>query len=227
MTSTRTNWTAPCVSRRGWTISGGPELRDVGLQRFEVAAETGDLVVVAVGTPTGNLETATAYWAGSRPRPVPLGGDDTLFTWVAVGDFTAEVAFLLDPLAAVMISFITGVGFLIHVYSRGYMEHDESAWRYFCYLNLFMGSMLTLILGNNMLLMFLGWEGVGLCSYLLIGFWYERKSATDAGKKAFVVNRIGDFGFLLGMFLVFVSFGTLDFTSISARAPEPLSRPSR
>jgi NADH-quinone oxidoreductase subunit L len=148
--------------------------------------------------------------------------EHTLFTWIAIGGVHAEIGFLLDPLSAVMIGFVTGVGFLIHVYSRGYMEHDPGAWRYFAYLNLFMGSMLTLVLGNNLLLMFLGWEGVGLCSYLLIGFWYERRSATDAGKKAFVVNRIGDFGFLLGMLLIFAHFGTLNLVEISENASHVL-----
>jgi NADH-quinone oxidoreductase subunit L len=146
-----------------------------------------------------------------------------LFPWIAVGGLTSQVGFLLDPLSSVMGLVVTGVGSLIHIYSRGYMERDPGAWRYFSYLNLFMGSMLTLVFADNFLLLFLGWEGVGLCSYLLIGFWYERKSAADAGKKAFVVNRIGDFGFLLGMLLVFSAFGTFDFTEIRARAPEVLA----
>ena len=110
-----------------------------------------------------------------------------------------------------MVLFVTGVGFLIHVYSIGYMGHDPGYARFFAYLNLFMFSMLTLVLGANYAVLFVGWEGVGLCSYLLIGFWFDKQSATDAGKKAFIVNRIGDVGFLLGMFLVFVTFGTLDF----------------
>src|SRR5881394_2035223 len=111
-----------------------------------------------------------------------------------VGDFSANVGYLLDPLSAVMILVVTGVGFLIHVYSTGYMAHDAGFRRFFLYLNLFMFSMLTLVLADNFLEMFVGWEGVGLCSYLLIGFWFGKKSATDAGKKAFIVNRIGDFG---------------------------------
>ena len=113
-----------------------------------------------------------------------------------------------------MLLVITGVGFLIHVYSIGYMHGDAGYTRYFAYLNLFVFAMLILVLGNNYLMMFVGWEGVGLCSYLLIGFWYDKKSATDAGKKAFIVNRIGDFGFLLGMFTLFAAFGTLDFAAI-------------
>jgi NADH-quinone oxidoreductase subunit L len=145
--------------------------------------------------------------------------EQSLFTWISAGSFHTEIAFLLDPLSAVMILVVTGVGFLIHVYSTGYMSHDKSFGRYFAYLNLFTFSMLTLVLANNYLLMFVGWEGVGLCSYLLIGFWFEKKSASDAGKKAFIVNRIGDFGFLLGMFIIFWQVGSLDYKTVFAAAP--------
>lgn len=143
-----------------------------------------------------------------------------LFTWIPSGNFEVNIAYLLDPLSAVMILVVTGVGFLIHVYSVGYMAHDSDFPRFFTYLNLFMFSMLTLVLADNFLLMFVGWEGVGLCSYLLIGFWFEKKSASDAGKKAFIVNRIGDFGFLLGMFLIFWNVGSLNFTTLNEVAPE-------
>ena len=142
-----------------------------------------------------------------------------LFPWIQSGSFLAPVGFQLDPLSSVMALVVTGVGFLIHVYSVGYMSHERAFARFFVYLNLFMFAMLTLVLANNYLLMFVGWEGVGLCSYLLIGFWYEKQSAADAGKKAFVVNRIGDFGFLLAMFLVFWTFGTLSYTEVFAKAP--------
>ncbi len=140
--------------------------------------------------------------------------DETLYEWITGESFAFNIGFRVDALTAIMLLVITGVGFLIHVYSIGYMHGDEGYTRYFAYLNLFVFAMLILVLGNNYLMMFIGWEGVGLCSYLLIGFWYEKKSATDAGKKAFIVNRIGDFGFLLGMFTLFAAFGTLDFTSI-------------
>ena len=123
------------------------------------------------------------------------------FTWIQAGSFEARAGLLLDQLSGLMILVVTGVGLLIHVYSAGYMEHEEGFYRYFAYLNLFMFSMLTLVLADNYLLMFVGWEGVGLCSYLLIGFWFFKRSATDAGKKAFIVNRIGDFGFLLAVLL--------------------------
>lgn len=155
-----------------------------------------------------------------------------LFQWIPAGpmhtaagqlaDFVADWGMLLDPLSAVMILVVTGVGFLIHVYSIGYMGHEGGYYRFFGYLNLFMFSMLTLVLANNMLLMFVGWEGVGLCSYLLIGFYFLRKSAADAGKKAFIVNRIGDAGFLLGIFLTVATFGTIRFTSQGLANPNQL-----
>ncbi|MBI4476456.1 MAG: NADH-quinone oxidoreductase subunit L, partial [Acidobacteria bacterium] len=148
---------------------------------------------------------------------------ETLYTWIASGEFQVPFALLLDPLAAVMILIVTGIGFLIHVYSTAYMheETDAEYARYFSYLNLFAFFMLVLVLGANLLVMFVGWEGVGLCSYLLIGFWFQKKSAADAGKKAFIVNRIGDFGFILGMLLTWVTFQTMNFEAL-ARAIAPL-----
>jgi NADH-quinone oxidoreductase subunit L len=149
-----------------------------------------------------------------------------VFTWISSGDFTAAFTLRLDPLASVMILVITGIGSLIHIYSTAYMheESDPEYARYFSYLNLFAAFMLVLVLGANFLVMFVGWEGVGLCSYLLIGFWYRKKSASDAGKKAFIVNRVGDFGFILGVLLLFVRFGTIDFQdvarAVSAVSPE-------
>ena len=146
------------------------------------------------------------------------GEDGFVYRWIAGGNFSVDIGFHVDALTTVMLLVITGVGFLIHVYSIGYMHGDEGYTRYFAYLNLFVFAMLILVLGNNYLMMFVGWEGVGLCSYLLIGFWYEKQSATDAGKKAFIVNRIGDFGFLLGMFTLFAAFGSLDFETIFDKA---------
>jgi NADH-quinone oxidoreductase subunit L len=147
-----------------------------------------------------------------------------LFEWVpagpfhmtsgAIGNFTADWGFLLDPLSAVMILVVTGVGLLIHIYSTGYMANEGGFYRFFGYLNLFMFSMLMLVLANNLLLLFVGWEGVGTCSYLLIGFWFKKKAASDAGKKAFIVNRVGDAGFLLGIFLTSALLGTIRFTEI-------------
>ena len=141
----------------------------------------------------------------------------TAFRWITSGDLDVAATLRLDPLSAVMILVVTGIGFLIHVYSTTYMreEADAEFARYFSYLNLFAAFMLLLVLGANFLVMFVGWEGVGLCSYLLIGFWYQKKAASDAGKKAFIVNRIGDFGFVLGVLLIFVHFGTLDFQELA------------
>jgi len=139
---------------------------------------------------------------------------ETYFTWIASGDFIAEAQFLLDPLSAVMLLVVTGVGFVIHIYSIGYMHAEDGYYRFFAYLNLFLFSMLILVLAGNFLLMFVGWEGVGLCSYLLIGYYFERRSAGDAGKKAFIVNRIGDVGFVLGVLLIFLTFGNIEFTRV-------------
>lgn len=135
----------------------------------------------------------------------------TLFSWVAVGSFEVNVSFLVDTLSLVMVLVVTGVSFLIHVYSMGYMKGDPGIQRYFSYLNLFVFMMLTLVMADNFVLLFLGWEGVGLCSYLLISFWFEDPEKAAAGKKAFIVNRIGDFGFLVGMFLIASKVGSLHF----------------
>ncbi len=148
-----------------------------------------------------------------------------VYQWMAAGNFSVNISYLIDQLSIVMLLIVTGVSFLIHVYSMGYMHGDRGYFRFFTYLNLFVFAMLNLILADNYLLMFLGWEGVGLCSYLLIGFWYDRKfegtSLTwtgDAGMKAFIVNRIGDFAFLTGMFLIYANFGTFNFHTIFSTA---------
>jgi NADH-quinone oxidoreductase subunit L len=164
--------------------------------------------------------SAAAVWRLLQLEPV--GGvrafEDTVFTWISSGGLEIPLTFRLDPLAALMILIVSGIGALIHLYSTAYMhdETDSEFARYFSYLNLFAAFMLVLVLGANFPVMFIGWEGVGLCSYLLIGFWFTKPSAADAGKKAFVVNRIGDFGFLLGMLWLFAQFGTLDFQAIAA-----------
>jgi len=152
---------------------------------------------------------------------------ETLWEWIPGGSaelatgaarFSVDWAYQVDPLSSIMLLVVTFVGFLIHLYSIGYMGFDAGYARYMAYLNLFMFAMLTLVLGANYPMLFVGWEGVGLCSYLLIGFWFDRKSAADAGKKAFIVNRIGDAGFVLGIFLIFVSFGSVDFRTVMAQA---------
>ena len=142
-----------------------------------------------------------------------------LFTWLSTftgssSSLTVDIAYQIDQLSILMTLVVTGVGFLIHIYSIGYMQGDAGFWRFFSYLNLFIFAMLNLVLADNFLLMFLGWEGVGLCSYLLIGFWYEKKFTGDAAKKAFIVNRIGDFGFILGVLLIFSTFGSLNFSTV-------------
>jgi NADH-quinone oxidoreductase subunit L len=146
----------------------------------------------------------------------------TLFNWMNVGNLNVNFAYQVDQLSIIMALVVTGVGFIIHVYSIGYMHGDKGFWRFFAYLNLFIFAMMNLILADNFVLLFLGWEGVGLCSYLLIGFWYDRKfekgTTGDAAKKAFIVNRIGDFGFLLGMFLIYYTFGSLNFNDVFTRA---------
>ena len=138
-------------------------------------------------------------------------------SWINVGTLHIDFSFVLDQLSLVMLLVVTGVGFLIHIYSVGYMAHEEGYWRYFSYLNLFLFFMTVLVLAGNALVMFVGWEGVGLASYLLIGFYFQKTSAADAGKKAFIVNRIGDVGFLIGMFLLLANFGTLTFSEIAEK----------
>jgi len=145
---------------------------------------------------------------------------DHLFTWLKVGSFQADFAYLLDPLSGIYILFITGVGLLIHIYATGYMHGDPGYYRFFCYLNLFMFMMLTLVLADNLLLLFVGWEGVGLCSYLLIGYYIKWDVAGSAAKKAFVMNRIGDFGFMIATFLVFTTFGTISFVAKTINGQE-------
>src|SRR3982751_2576070 len=148
------------------------------------------------------------------------------YTWMASGNFSIGVDFMVDRLSAVMLLVVTGVGLLIHIYAVGYMAHEGGFYRFFAYLNLFMFFMLVLVLGANYLVLFVGWEGVGLCSYLLIGFYFLEKFATNAGNKAFIVNRIGDFGYSLGMFLIVITFGSLDFGTVFHKAQGIAIEPS-
>ncbi len=144
-------------------------------------------------------------------------GEVTIYRWITAGDFQIDISFLVDELTAMLLLVVSTVGFLVHVYSIGYMDGDRGFWRFFAYLNLFMFSMLLLILGDNFLMLYVGWEAVGLCSYALIGFWYKKPSAAGAAKKAFVVNRVGDFGFGLGIMLIWVNLGTLSFREVFER----------
>jgi NADH-quinone oxidoreductase subunit L len=169
------------------------------------------------------LTTAAIFYQFLHISPEARIFERDFYTWISSGELTVPIGFRIDALSVIMCLVVTGVGFLIHVYSVGYMHDDPGFKRFFIYLNLFVFMMLLLVTGNNILLMFVGWEGVGLCSYLLIGFWYEKDSASNAGKKAFVVNRVGDFGFLTGIFLLFVSLGaqgvwTLKFAEIEHSA---------
>ena len=157
---------------------------------------------------------AMALWVTMRFSSLALPYHENLAHWIRSGSFTVDFAFYLDQLSLVMLLVVSGVGFLIHIYSVGYMWDDPSYYRFFSYLNLFMFFMLTLVLADNYLVMFIGWEGVGLASYLLIGFWFTKDSAAAAGKKAFIVNRIGDFGFLIALFLLIKHFGSLNFDQV-------------
>jgi NADH-quinone oxidoreductase subunit L len=163
-------------------------------------------------------------WLFMKSAGAPLSLSVSSVPWIAVSGFHVDFAFTVDHLTLVMLGVVTGVGFLIHIYSVSYMAHEEGYWRFFAYLNLFMFFMLVLVLASSFLLLFVGWEGVGLASYLLIGFYFTKDSAANAGKKAFIVNRIGDFGFLLAMFLLVAHFGTLSFNTIFAQiAASPLT----
>jgi NADH-quinone oxidoreductase subunit L len=198
------------------------------LQKSAVSAVCVGVVVIAFLLACGAVWQYSDYSRHNPGKPY----ENILYTWLGSdtghltylkhdgtsAPFQADAGFLLDPLSSIWLLFVTGVGMLIHIYSTGYMAHEGGYYRFFGYLNLFMFSMLTLILGNNYALMFVGWEGVGLCSYLLIGFYFHRKSATDAANKAFIVNRIGDAGFLLGMFTIAWYFGSFRLTEVTELA---------
>jgi NADH-quinone oxidoreductase subunit L len=170
--------------------------------------------VTAVALVFSGAAFAMALWVAARFSSLSLPYQEFLAHWIRAGSFNADFAFYLDQLSLVMLLVVTGVGFLIHVYSIGYMWEDPGYYRFFTYLNLFMFFMLTLVLAGNYLQLFIGWEGVGLASYLLVGFWFTKDSAASAGKKAFIVNRIGDFGFLIALFLLIKHFGSLDFSRV-------------
>jgi NADH-quinone oxidoreductase subunit L len=177
------------------------------------------VLLVAAGAIAGAGYLAFDAFFRYLPSVVEQGGlHDRVWTWMATGPLSVELAFRMDALSGLLCLVITFIGFLIHLYAAGYMEHDPDYPRFFAYLNLFCGAMLVLVLGDNMPVMFVGWEGVGLCSYLLIGFWYSETANANAGKKAFITNRVGDFGFLIGMFLIFQATGTLRFSEITAIA---------
>ena len=204
-------WLIPILPFVGFLINGmlGRRLPKALVSTVALAFPLAAFAVV--------IRAAMLVWPGNLSGPLAIAlpyTENFAGSWINAGLLHVDFSFALDQLTLVMLLIITGVGFLIHIYSVGYMAHEEGYWRYFSYLNLFLFFMLTLVLAENYLLMFVGWEGVGLASYLLIGFYFDKKSAADAGKKAFVVNRIGDFGFLLGMFLLLSQFGSLSFGKI-------------
>jgi NADH-quinone oxidoreductase subunit L len=212
MTANLNLWLIPILPLAGAAINGF-----FGKKSSRTAVST-------IGLVFSGAAFAWALWVALRVSSVDLPYQEYIAHWIRSGNFSADFALYLDQLSLVMLLVVTGVGFLIHVYSVGYMWDDPSYYRFFAYLNLFMFFMLTLVLANNYLVMFIGWEGVGLASYLLIGFWFTKDSAASAGKKAFIVNRIGDFGFLIGLFLIIQHFGSLNFTQVFAQvqpiAPE-------
>ncbi|HSP15791.1 MAG TPA: NADH-quinone oxidoreductase subunit L [Thermoanaerobaculia bacterium] len=195
-------WIIPALPLAGFLLNG----------LFGSRAGKAFVSVVGVGV---SLLAAIAGTIAALQYHGPERYLDVAYNWITSGNVVVDLAFQLDPLAIVMLMVVTWVGFLIHLYSVGYMGHEEGYFRYFAYLNLFLAMMLVLVLGSSYLVMFIGWEGVGLCSYLLIGFYYQTDYAPAAGKKAFVVNRIGDFGFLVAMFLMFGYFGTVDFARVT------------
>src|SRR5947199_1618859 len=202
-------WLIPAAPFIGFVINGLFGKR-AGKTFVSAVAIIASLAAAVFGT-IAIFQYHAAYPHGERYVNV-------LYTWFNSGGVGADVAFQLDPLSIVMLLVVTWISFLIHVYCVGYMHDDDGYWRYFAYLNLFLAEMLVLVLGSSYLLMFVGWEGVGLCSYLLIGFYYDKDFAAAAGKKAFVVNRIGDFGFLIAMFLMFAYFGSVDYGKVTAIA---------
>jgi len=207
-------WVVPALPLVGFVVNGTLALTRPTAKRVVSLVGVGTLVLAFAAA-----GMAVAELARQHPT-VPLVF--RYWEWMPAGDLQVSFALQLDQLAAVMILVVTGVGALIHVFSIGYMHEDPGYARYFAYLNLFVFFMLTLVLGANFPVMFVGWEGVGLCSYLLIGFWFNDKVNADAGKKAFIVNRIGDFGFLVAMFLIFTHYGSLDFETVFAKAPGAL-----
>jgi NADH-quinone oxidoreductase subunit L len=199
-----TIWFIPLLPLAGFLINGT-------LGRKLPRAVVGTVALLFTALPAGIVAW---LWATMRAAGAPDAIEVVSRPWIAITGFSVSFAFTVDHLTLIMLAVVTGVGFLIHIYSVGYMAHEEGYWRFFAYLNLFMFFMSVLVLAESFLLLFVGWEGVGLCSYLLIGFYFKKKSAADAGKKAFIVNRIGDFGFLLAMFLLIVHFGSLSFTQV-------------
>jgi NADH-quinone oxidoreductase subunit L len=217
--------TPPLAVRLAWLTIALPLLGVVinGLLAFTRPRARMLVSLVGPGVLLGAFAVAVAIFLELRASPPVAPLVVTLWPWIHVGDLRIDLALQVDQLSAVMLLVVTGVGSLIHIYSVGYMGDDPGYARYFAYLNLFVAFMLILVLGANLPVLFIGWEGVGLCSYLLIGFWFTDKANADAGKKAFLANRVGDFGFLIAMFLLWQIVGALDFATVLSRAPGVLS----
>src|SRR5438067_7215119 len=206
-----------------WVIPALPALGAVVLLLFgKRMGERAGWLATALMT-LSFVASVIAFFALRSLSPDARSNVSQGFTWIQAGTFRVDFRFLVDPLSSTMTLFVTGVGALIHLYAIGYMRGDERFSRFFAYLNLFAASMLVLVLGSSFLMTFMGWEGVGLCSYLLISFWFERNSAAVAGKKAFITNRVGDFGFMIAMFLIFSKLGTLDYAALGSAAKLPQS----
>ena len=224
MTSSLHLWLIPVLPFAGFLLNGllGRRLPKVLVSAIALLAPLASFGVVLSAAASNYFRIGPPVCVNSPCGPPgwdvnSLPYVETFGSWINAGAIHIDLSFVLDQLSLVMLLVVTGVGFLIHVYSVGYMAHEEGYWRFFSYLNLFLFFMTVLVLAGNALLMFVGWEGVGLASYLLIGFYFKKKSAADAGKKAFVVNRIGDFGFLIAMFLLLSNFGTLTFFNIASK----------
>ena len=213
-------WLIPLLPFAGFLINGilGARLPKWAVSTVALVAPLASFLLV-LNASRFAIQQGYTVCKGCQPAigSILLPHIETLGSWLNAGPLHVDFTFVLDQLSLIMLLVITGVGFLIHIYSVGYMHDDKSYWRYFAYLNLFLFFMTVLVLAGNALLMFVGWEGVGLASYLLIGFWYQKTSAADAGKKAFIFNRVGDFGFLIGMFLLLANFGSLSFNAVAAR----------
>jgi len=215
-------WLIPLLPFAGFLINGllGRRLPKALVTAVALLAPLAAFGVVLFAAAQAFTPTEVRSWNGPGPVPGALSlpyVETCPLGWINIGTLHVDFSFVLDQLSLVMLLVVTGVGFLIHIYSVGYMAHDEGYARYFSYLNLFLFFMTTLVLAGNALLMFVGWEGVGLASYLLIGFWFQKTTAADAGKKAFIVNRIGDVGFLIAMFFLLANFGTLTFSEIATK----------
>jgi NADH-quinone oxidoreductase subunit L len=209
----------PLLPLAGWITNGlwGGRLGRRGVAG--IACGTVGAAFVAAALLFWRLQTISQTGALAPGGPAHVD----LYRWIAAGTIQVPFRLLVDPLSVAMACLVSGVGFLIHIYSVGYMDGDPAGARYFAYLNLFMAAMLTLVLAGNLVVMFIGWEGVGLCSYLLIAFWFTRPAAARAGVKAFLVTRLGDVGFLIGIFLAFGVFGTTDFTTMTDEATRRLA----